>query len=146
MCIRDRNMHKVSYNMIDLIVRYLEILVYEIKSINDRNAKEINPGELEIIKSKKDLCCFHSILAIKALIESVQGPCRRNQEAIGRSGFLTIANEVLNLGFVYKKTHREYYFSNYQICKLKSECTILLLSLLEPVSYTHLTLPTICSV
>jgi hypothetical protein len=117
--------------MIALLVRYLEILVNEIQSINDRSPKEVHPNELDLITNKKTLCYFHSILAIKALKESVQGPCRKNQEAIGRSGFLVIANQILSLCFMYKKTNKEFYFTNYQICKLKSECTNLLLSLLE---------------
>ena len=126
--------YKTQYNMIKLLVNYLETLVKEIKVINDREPNMITDEDLNRIPARKDLCYQHSKLALKALTETIQGGNRKNQEAIVDSGLLVIASGIFELNFVYEDSKKEYvdcYFSNNQLCKIKNECAVLLLGLLE---------------
>jgi len=130
----EQKLYKNPYNMIHLLVRYLDTLVREMKVINSRDPNEIRFPESVKIPKRKNLCYHHSILALRALCECMQGPCKRNQEAIGDSDFLPIANEILTLSFNFGAkcdNSNECFFSNYQLCKIKNECAILMLSLLE---------------
>ena len=130
----EQRSYKSQYNMIYLLVTYLDTLVKEIKAINDRAGEDIPIQDQLKIPRRKRLSYLHAILALRALSECMQGPCKCNQEAIGESDFLRIANEILTLQFVFNVRHAERkacYFTNYQLCKMKNECTILILSLLE---------------
>lgn len=126
--------YRTCYDMIKLLVNYLETLVKEIKVINDRDPSKITPEDAEKIPARRDLCYEHSKLALKALTETIQGANKRNQEAIADSGFLVTANAIFELNFVFGDSRESYsscYFSNHQLCRIKNECAVLLLSLLE---------------
>ena len=130
----EQKLYKGHYNMIEIMVRYLDTLVKEIEAINNRDPDSISFRDSERIPKRKRLCYSHSILALRALSECMQGPCEKNQEAIGKSEFLVIANKILSLTFSFGDPHkskRDCYFSNYQLCKIKNECASLMLCLLE---------------
>ncbi|MDR3547180.1 MAG: hypothetical protein P4M11_02685 [Candidatus Pacebacteria bacterium] len=126
--------YKCQYNMVHLLVTYLATLVKEINAINERPDEDISTQDQTRIPKRKQLSYSHAILALRALSECMQGPCKCNQESIGDSNFLVIANEILTLRFGFgnrRSDHEGCHFTNYQLCKLKNECAILILSLLE---------------
>ena len=120
--------------MIDLLVTYLETLVKEISNINEKKPGEIIGREHETLEGRKKLSYTHAILTIRALFEFIQGPCYSNQNAIGNTNLIQIANEILTLSFHFendKNAELKCLFSNYELCKLKLAIANLLMSLLE---------------
>lgn len=130
----EQKLNKTSYNMIDLLVTYLETLVKEISNINEKKSGEIIGRELETLEGRKKLSYSHAILTIRALFEFIQGPCHSNQNAIGNTNLIQIANAILSLKLHFendKNAEVKCLFSNYELCKLKLAIANLLISLLE---------------
>ncbi|MDR3549702.1 MAG: hypothetical protein P4M11_15760 [Candidatus Pacebacteria bacterium] len=129
----DQKYSRNKYGMIAVIIDYLNVLVLEI-----RTTMEGKVGLVELSRESKKIrmkmSYKHSVLAIKALIEFVQGPCHENQEEISNTSFYLIAEDILKLGFLFPDSIKEYQrdmLNNHQISKLKKLCAILLLSLME---------------
>ena len=128
-----------SMDMTKLLVKYLEILIKSIKRIIDDCSGKIKPiaTEMEIHYKRIKLFYSHSSAIIKALCETVQGPCVKNQNAISETNFFAIAKDILNINGVKNRTNRideqqeKEIISDFEICILKTDCAILLLSLME---------------
>jgi len=123
---------KTKYCMISIIVDYLHVLVQEIHNIME---KEPNQNQTHQTRRKRVRMSYkHAVIAISALTEFVQGPCKVNQEVISDTLFFMSAQTILELKYLFDDTIKDYQqnlLEKYKISKLKRVCGILLLSLLE---------------
>ena len=130
-----------SYNMISILVLYLDVLIKEIiLLIKERIGIEKKVDRRPLyedslrIRTRMKISCKHAILTLKALTESIQGPCLPNQSVIADSQFYAIAESVMNIHFLFETNlddKEAKVFNNLIYCKLKSECATLMLNLME---------------
>lgn len=133
-----KKLSKKNYSMIDIIVKYLSVLVEEIKTLlENENARNQLSKETRVLRMR--MSYKHAVQAMVALIEFVQGPCIKNQNEISYTNFFSIAQNILGLEFLFDNKGNEQQkelLSNYKISKLKMLCAVLLLSLMEQRSST----------
>ena len=126
--------YKKNYNMIHLLVKYLNTLVSEIKYLNEEQFDNPKSQIYSNKRERKALSYEHSILTIAALSESLQGPQKSNQESLCSTEFLLIANDIMKFRFLFMKDSQQEAgncLSNYELCCIKEKCALLLLCLLE---------------
>ena len=130
----------LSWNMLEILISYLDVLINEITQIlmqkthSNKQNRNLSPDQQKEEKAKIAYLHEHSILILRALSETCQGPCSENQEVISFSRFYGIAENIMNIRFVFMDTQNEgekEASSNYMLTELKNECGILLLSLME---------------
>ena len=128
-----KKLAKKGYSMVDIIVKYLNVLIEEIKSLLEGEEYR-NHLSREVRLLRMRMSYKHAILAMTALIEFVQGPCIKNQYEISYTNFFNIAQNIMSLKFLFDDTIKEYQkelSNNYEISELKMLCAILLLSIIE---------------
>lgn len=118
-----------SHNMVILLVNYVKALTEFIKK-SLKVTKFDTQNEKDTHFKKLKLAYKHILLAIRTLTETIQGPCTKNQTAIGMSGFYTVAMDILQLPYCFEKDI-ETPLTNFEVGKLKNESIVLLLSLFE---------------
>ena len=129
----DQKYSRTKYSMISVLIDYLNVLILEIKTTLEGKPRVTDLSK-ESRKIRMKMSYKHSVLAMNALIEFVQGPCYTNQDEIARTSFYMIAEDVMKLPFLFTdsvKEHQRDLLDNHEISKLKKVCAILLLSLLE---------------
>lgn len=139
--IAEQKSSRRSYNMVSILVLYLDVLIKEItvlikerlgieKKVDRRPTYEDSLR----IRTRMRSSCKHAILALKALNESVKGPCLLNQSIIADSQFFTIAESIMNIHFLFETNlddKEATVFNNLTYCKIKNECASLMLNLME---------------
>ncbi len=76
----------------------------------------------ETKKIRMKMSYKHAVLSLITLIECVQGPCKKNQNEISYTNFFAIAENIMELQFLFDdkiKEHQKELFSNYKISGLK---------------------------
>lgn len=130
----------ISWNMLEVLISYLDVLINEIsemlwrKTRASKQTRNLLPDKQKEEKEKMVYLHEHSILILRALSETCQGPCSENQEVISYSRFFNIAEKIMNIRFIFADSQSEgeaELSSNYMLTELKNECGILLLSLME---------------
>ena len=130
-----------SYNMIIILVSYLDVLIKEIillirerLGIERKIDRKPLPEDAKRIITRMKTSCKHAIVTLRALNESIQGPCKENQQIIAESTFFTIAESILGIHFLFEtnlEPNEVKVFNNLVYCKLKNECASLMLNLME---------------
>ena len=121
-----------SYSMVTIIIEYLQVLVYEIKHNFDDKPRQNMTHDIQY--KRISMSYKHAVLAILALTEFVQGPCKINQNEISETNFFSIADVVINLKFLFDDTiqeHQRDLLRKDQVSQLKKVCAILLSSMME---------------
>lgn len=139
--IADQKNSRRSYNMIIVFVSYLDVLIKEIillirerLGIEKKIDRKPLPEDAKRILTRMKTSCKHAILTLRVLNESIQGPCKENQQIIAESPFFGIAESILSIHFLFETNLDDKemkVFNNLTYCKLKNECASLMLNLME---------------